>query len=149
MENDVLYNRIMNVIHEEYGEGSTAVANPEGEPTDDLTSIRIGDEIYGISGGGSSDNFYEVHCNEWTLDKTWKEINDALSAGKQPFFTLVEEEDGKVFTTRFICSGTTKEDGSSTYNTLFYTASFHDNSSYIDCYLFEANSENAYPAFDY
>lgn len=49
MENDVLYNRIMNVVHEEYGSGSTAVANPEGEATDDLEKIQIGDDIYSIS----------------------------------------------------------------------------------------------------
>lgn len=79
MENDVLYNRIMNVVHEEYGEGSTAVANPEGEPTDDLTSIQIGDEIYGISGGGGGGMliatvYFHEDLDVPALDKTYAEI---------------------------------------------------------------------------
>lgn len=86
MENDVLYNRIMNVIHEEYGEGSTAVANPEGEPTDDLTSIQIGDEIYGISGGGGDSGILVLHTvfddDIYHLDQTYKTIRDAVADGK-------------------------------------------------------------------
>ncbi len=83
MENDVLYNRIMNVVHEEYGEGSTAVANPEGEATGDLEKIQIGDEIYGISGGGGGGGVFFVNATfdgenaRITLDKTFREIYEA------------------------------------------------------------------------
>ena len=33
--------------------GTTVIANPEGEATDTLTKIQIGDDIYEIAGGGS------------------------------------------------------------------------------------------------
>ena len=33
------------------------VANPEDTPTDDISSIKIGDTVYGISSGGSSTNY--------------------------------------------------------------------------------------------
>lgn len=89
MENDVLYNRIMNVIHEEYGEGSTAVANPEGEPTDDLTSIQIGDEIYGISGGGGASGMVLTgHAvgDDWVFDYSYTEVKTAIEAGIVPIY---------------------------------------------------------------
>ena len=95
MENDVLYNRIMNVIHEEYGEGSTAVANPEGEPTDDLTSIQIGDEIYGISGGGGSNEPLIIEITgdapERVASCTFTEFQTAYLAGKR-IIQLYHEE---------------------------------------------------------
>ena len=101
MENDVLYNRIMNVVHEEYGEGSTAVANPEGEPTDDLTSIQIGDEIYGISGGGGGGIFvvnvvFNEETENYELDKTYNEIVTSIN-NKIPvyyFYSASWEDDG-------------------------------------------------------
>lgn len=37
------------------GEGTTVVANPSEEATDDLTKVQIGSTVYDISSGGSSD----------------------------------------------------------------------------------------------
>ena len=104
MENDVLYNRIMNVVHEEYGEGSTAVANPEGEATDSLEKIQIGDEIYGISGGGGGGILIaSVYLNEdlesRALDKTYNEITTSLE-NKIPvyiFWSDSYEEEGVIY----------------------------------------------------
>lgn len=101
MENDVLYNRIMNVVHEEYGEGSTAVANPEGEPTDDLTSIQIGDEIYGISGGGGMFVTMSQVGDDYVLDKTYAQIKTAIESGILPIMLTPHPElpdDGTLFT---------------------------------------------------
>lgn len=101
MENDVLYNRIMNVIHEEYGEGSTAVANPEGEATDDLEKIQIGDEIYGISGGGGGSQILTVMITVdeqdetiLVMDKTFNEINYAFTHHMPVFVFSGGESDG-------------------------------------------------------
>lgn len=81
MENDVLYNRIMNVVHEEYGEGSTAVANPEGEATDALEKIQIGDDVYSISGGGGGENVFIAHPTEsGTSTDFGFSFNDAQTA---------------------------------------------------------------------
>ena len=93
MENDVLYNRIMNVVHGEYGSGSTAVANPEGEATDSLEKIQIGDDIYSIGGGGGTDRFFEVQLDgePLALDKTWQEIFDAIEDGKLPFLIMISD----------------------------------------------------------
>ena len=149
MENDVLYNRIMNVVHGEYGSGSTAVANPEGEPTDDLTSIQIGGEIYGISGGGGG--FFEVHDDDGTLDKTWKEIDDAMRAGKQPFITYIVEEDGYTNVTRFNCSYSIYDPYEEAYQYkvfFYYAAILEDQTRYIDGVLYVANSANGYPAIE-
>ena len=38
------------------GGGTTVVANPTGTPTDELTSIQIGEDIYEIVGGGGGGN---------------------------------------------------------------------------------------------
>jgi len=39
--------------------GTTVIANPEGEATDTLTKIQIGNDIYEIVGGGSGDSGFE------------------------------------------------------------------------------------------
>lgn len=114
MENDVLYNRIMNVVHEEYGEGSTAVANPEGEPTDDLTSIQIGDEIYGISGGGGGGMFVTMSKvgDDYVLDKTYAEIKTAIESGILPVMLTPQPElpdDGTLFTNIVVYYGYSNE----------------------------------------
>lgn len=92
MENDVLYNRIMNVVHEEYGSGGTAVANPEGEATDDLEKIQIGDDIYSISGsgGGMLLTISQVD-SDWVLDKNYTEIKTALESGIYPIAVMPGE----------------------------------------------------------
>ncbi len=148
MENDVLYNRIMNVIHEEYGEGSTSVANPEGEATGDLEKIQIGDEIYGISGGGGggTDRFFEVQYNEetYTLDKTWKEICDAIEDGKIPFYISSAESSGFKIASFNQCNRAILEDG--TYSVYFYCVTIYDGTPEIEGELLSTNSENGYPS---
>lgn len=88
MENDVLYNRIMNVVHSEYGSGSTATANPEGEATDALEKIQIGDDIYSISGGGGGGGMLltiSQSGDDTVLDKNYNEIKTAIESGILPF----------------------------------------------------------------
>ena len=94
MENDVLYNRIMNVVHGEYGSGSTAVANPEGEATDDLEKIQIGDDIYSIGGGGSNEPLIiEItgDAPERVASCTFTEFQTAYLAGKRIIQVYREE----------------------------------------------------------
>ena len=86
MENDVLYNRIMNVVHKEYGDGSTAVANPEGEATDSLEKIQIGDDVYSIAGGGGGMLLtISQSGSDYVLNKNYTEIKTALESGVFPF----------------------------------------------------------------
>ena len=148
MENDVLYNRIMNVVHEEYGEGSTAVANPEGEPTDDLTSIQIGDEIYGISGGGGggTDRFFEVHCDDetLTLDKTWQQIFDAIEDGKLPFYVSVYSDPDDAFFWQ--CNSARLQDD--TYFAHFYSITYFGEQPTINLLSFSTDSASGYPAVE-
>lgn len=87
MENDVLYNRIMNVVHEEYGEGSTAVANPEGEATDALEKIQIGDDVYSISGGNGASGMVltiSQSGDDTVLNKNYTEIKTTMESGVIP-----------------------------------------------------------------
>ena len=89
MENDVLYNRIMNVVHGEYGSGSTAVANPEGEATDSLEKIQIGADIYSISGsGGASGLVLTGHAvdDDWVFDYSYTEVKTAIESGIVPIY---------------------------------------------------------------
>ena len=48
-------------------QGTTVIANPEGSPIDELSSIQIGNDIYSISGGGSA---------------SWTDITGTLIAGQ-------------------------------------------------------------------
>ena len=149
MENDVLYNRIMNVVHEEYGEGSTAVANPEGEPTGDLTSIQIGDEIYGISGGGGgTDRFVEVQfdVNTLTLDKTWQQIFDLIEDGKIPFFIVSSDDPDYSYASRYQCDVANQQEN--VFSVYFYNCIFSDGGGVVHAMPFLTNSANGYPVLD-
>ena len=135
MENDVLYNRIMNVVHEEYGEGSTAVANPEGEATDDLEKIQIGDEIYGISGGGDGGTLVLHIVTDgvpYHLDQTYKTIRDAFTDGKM--IVLIQEKNS-IYYMWFVSSVETN-------NVVMFDPINNDN------YWFFADSENSYPIWE-
>ena len=101
MENDVLYNRIMNVVHQEYGSGSTAVANPDGEATDSLEKIQIGDDIYSISGGGGGGMIITISQSggDVVLDKNYNEIKAAIDAGIIPFAIFQHESGLNIITT--------------------------------------------------
>lgn len=102
------------------------------------------------SGGGGGDNgFFEVHLDEdiYTLDKTWKEIDDAMRAGKQPFIIYTSDEDGFTNVTRYVCSYSICDPYDETqYKTMFYCISIlPDESRSIEVMLFIANSEDDYP----
>lgn len=45
--------------------GTTVIANPSGTPTEELETIQIGEDIYEISGGGSSGSGYS-RTNLWS-----------------------------------------------------------------------------------
>ena len=123
MQNDVLYNRIMT-------------------------------EIKKSGGGGSGDNgFFEVHFNdeESKLDKTWKEIDNAMRAGKQPFYVFTIEEDGYTNVTRYNCAYSICDPDAeqSQYQVLFYvTTILSDETPWIEIKPFIANSEDDYPFID-
>ena len=46
--------------------GTTVIANPEGSPTDELSSIQIGNDIYEIIGGSSGGDIL-IKDRDWTL----------------------------------------------------------------------------------
>lgn len=48
----------------EGGGGTTVIANPEGEATDTLTKIQIGDDIYEIAGGSGGSGFTKTTLYE-------------------------------------------------------------------------------------
>lgn len=74
---------------------TTVIANPEGEATDDLDKIQIGDEVYSISGGGVSGMLLTISQSggDAVLDKNYTEIKNALESGTFPF-TLIRSEEG-------------------------------------------------------
>lgn len=150
MENDVLYNRIMNVIHEEYGEGSTSVANPEGEATGDLEKIQIGDDIYNIAGGGGGGEkvliLHVIPDGEvgYHLDKTVKEIKDAVSAG---CLVAYQPDVGQNVAIQYLANITYDYEYSK-YLITFFMAYFdsYDGMFHPDGFVFEAETENDYPS---
>lgn len=66
MENDVLYNRIMNKVHEEYGSGGGGGGGML------LTISQSGDDI--------------------VLDKNYKEIKTAIDSGIIPFYLSASDK---------------------------------------------------------
>ena len=76
--------------------GTTVIANPTLAGTEsDLTGLQVGGTKYKIPSGGSGSGVFVVHDDNngnGTLDKTWKEINDALSEG--PVFVLFDAVSG-------------------------------------------------------
>lgn len=149
MENDVLYNRIMNVVHSEYGEGSTAVANPEGEATDALEKIQIGDDVYSISGGGGgTDRFFEVHFDRENLilDKTWQQIFDAIEDGKIPFYIISDDTPGNAYASFY--RGDIALQSENTFNVYFHSITFADGGGFIQIMPFSTNSASGYPVIE-
>ena len=47
-------------------QGTTVIPNPEGSPTDELSSIQIGSDIYSIAGGGVGGDIL-IKDRDWTL----------------------------------------------------------------------------------
>lgn len=69
------------------GGGTTVIANPVGEPTDDLETIQIGNTIYNIPGGGGG------NANIWTgTQAELEEVFDELEEGTQINITDDEQE---------------------------------------------------------
>ena len=132
------------------------------ELTDDAIASMGGINFYesdgtidkSSGGGGGGDNgFFEVHYDdgERVLNKTWKEIDDAMRAGKQPFYVYTVEEDGYTNVTRYNCAYSIYDpDGeSSQYQVLFYVNTIMQNQSpWVDMMPFKANSEDGYPFID-
>ena len=95
-------------------------------------------------GGGGGSDFFEVHFDEdeGTLDKTWKEINDALLAGTVPFFVLTYEEEFQAGTAMYLCNHVQRLE--SIYTTAF-TAIVYNGGPSFDGIFFTTDSENGYP----
>lgn len=83
----------------------------------------------GGGGGGSGGGYLAVHSNDGVLDKTWKEINDALVEGK--YVCLVQISDETKHKINFI----TWYDGSEYYVEI-------NGNSYV------TDSENGYPILE-
>lgn len=65
------------------GSGTTVVANPEGEATDELETLQVDDTVYSVAGAGGGVlvvTATEGDDGDFTLDKTWKQIYDAVIA---------------------------------------------------------------------
>ena len=122
------------------------------ELTDDAIASMGGINFYendgtidkASGGGGGGSDFFEVHYDEDTgaLDKTWKEINDALLAGTVPFFVLTYEVEGQAGTAMYLCNYVQRLE--SLYTTAF-TAIVYNSGATLDCFFFTTDSENGYP----
>ena len=86
-------------------QGTTVIANPEGSPTDELSSIQIGNDIYSIAGGSSV---------------SWKDITGTLTAGQTSIsFTdssISESSTFDFYTSKFGVNPTDVELVNSIYN---------------------------------
>lgn len=99
----------------------------------------------GGSGGGG---VLSVGTDEtYTLDKTWKEINDAVIA-KIPVFLFTENEESGADTFMVVHTHMERiqgEEDQYVVTAIMFTA---DDSSVVPVYLnFITNSENGYPAY--
>ena len=123
------------------------------ELTDDAIASMGGINFYendgtidkASGGGGGGDNgFLEVHFdeNEETLDKTWKEIHDALLIGKIPYFVYSYETAGQSGTAMYLCTYTQILE--SIYVTCFSAIVFNGE-PVLDGWFFKADGENEYP----
>ena len=123
------------------------------ELTDDAIASMGGINFYEndgtidkASGGGGSSvgGFFEVHLDEdlGTLDKTWKEISDAIADGKIPFFVISYEEEAQAGTAMYLCNYVQRLE--SLYTTAF-TAIVYNSGATLDCFFFTTDSENGYP----
>lgn len=82
------------------GGGTTVTPNPQGEPTDDLETIQIGNTIYDIPGSGSSGGGVlivqvtqtEADSSLATADKTYAEVMTAIQSGKQVYAVFNHHE---------------------------------------------------------
>lgn len=122
------------------------------ELTDDAIASMGGINFYendgtidkSSGGGGGGSDFFEVHFDEdeGTLDKTWKEIEDALLAGTVPFYVLTYEEEIQAGTAMYLCNHVQRLE--SLYTTAF-TAIVYNNGPAFDSVFFTTDSENGYP----
>ena len=87
------------------------------------------------SGGSGGGNFV-VHDNNGTLDKTWKEIHDALGAGYYVIVLFYNESDETFEHVQITIAGT----GDGYYQVAVGIAMFQD--------WYKTDSENGYPVLD-
>lgn len=137
---------ILPEVEAEYGESLTddAIASMGGiNFYDDDGSI---DKASGGGGGGGTDRFFEVHYDEntYTLDKTWREIFDAIEDGKIPFYISSTDISSFKIASFNQCNRAIFEDG--TYSVYFYFVTIYDGAPEIEGELLSTNSENGYPS---
>lgn len=135
-------------VEAEYGESLTddALASMGGiNFYDDDGSI---DKESGGGGGGGTDRFFEVHLDEetYTLDKTWREIFNAIKDGKIPFFITSSESSGFKFASFWQCNRAFQIEEEEKFCVYFYGATYFDGSELIEGIVLYADSENGYPA---
>ena len=124
------------------------------ELTDDAIASMGGINFYEAdgtidkaSGGGGGDNgSLECHVDPETfaLDKTWKEVDDALKAGKTVFAIDSFESDAVFFTSRYECLWTIGDEEHNSYQAYFSTISYLEGGPEVSGLLYSAQHATDY-----
>lgn len=108
-----------------------------------ITKEKLNHMEDGIANGGGGSFVIGVDQETGALNKTWKEIHDALISGQ--YVVCVLDDGGTVYLYRVEMTQMLRPMGSSSYEyiVVLSTYSFMDkNMAFIDC---KADSENGYP----
>lgn len=99
-------------------------------------------------GGGGTDRFFEVHYDEstYTLDKTWREIFDAIEDGKIPFYVSSTDTASFKIASFYQCNRAIH--GEDTFSVYFYvvTLNVFEGDPVIEMEHLSTDSENGYPS---
>lgn len=129
------------------------------ELTDDAIASMGGINFYesdgtidkASGGGGSSESpLFKCQFDDGVLDKTWKEIDDAIKAGKIPYFVYTDSYDGIAVSAVYYCYSSIEVEDNTPhlYNTLFVSGGMQDGGFEPYPFYFTANSEDDYPFVD-
>ena len=114
----------------------------------DVLYNRIMTEIKKSGGGGGGSDSIKCEWPEGVLNMTWKEIDDAIKAGKTVFLINSFFDDAVSFNVRYECLWTKGDEGHDRYYAFFSTIGFMDGGPKIDGWLFFAEHATDYPFID-
>ena len=132
------------------------------ELTDDAIASMGGINFYEAdgtidkaSGGGGESQLFEVQRvliedEAPRLNKTWKELDDAIKAGKIPYFIYIDSEDGFSVSSVYYCYSCTKNENNIPIGreVLFVSGAMEDGGLEPYPMLFVADAEDGYPYQD-